>query len=179
MNFHSAVLRPAVAAELRRTNCFCMCHSWRRLYESGIAMTAVYSSQHVAGIIATLKQFVKRNRETFWHALILILIGWSAYNIGLIQSRRGTLPAQSGSLFQIRESAVSQSPAAGQGSEVPKKGIDRSDLRVVVSKASSGKKYHHTWCASALRIKESNRLWFPSAEDAAAAGYSLAGNCTQ
>jgi hypothetical protein len=48
-----------------------------------------------------------------------------------------------------------------------------------VSKSSASKKYHHAWCSSGLRIKEENRVWFPTADDAIAAGYSLAGNCRE
>ena len=53
------------------------------------------------------------------------------------------------------------------------------DTRVVVSKSSTSKKYHYTWCASAGKIKETNKLWFNSAEEAEKAGYTLAGNCSK
>ena len=51
------------------------------------------------------------------------------------------------------------------------------DLRVVVSKASTTKKYHFTWCAGAKQIKETNKLWFETELLAQKAGYTLAGNC--
>jgi len=38
-------------------------------------------------------------------------------------------------------------------------------------------KYHLPYCSGAKRIKESNRVWFASKADAAAAGYTPAGNC--
>jgi len=55
--------------------------------------------------------------------------------------------------------------------------INKLDKRVVVSKSSTSMKYHFTWCASANKIKEENKVWFNTEAEAIAAGYSLAGNC--
>lgn len=46
---------------------------------------------------------------------------------------------------------------------------------VVASK--SGSKYHFPWCAGASQIKEENKIWFNSIEEARTAGYTPAGNC--
>jgi hypothetical protein len=106
----------------------------------------------------------------------MLLICWSAYNLGLLHAQRGRVPLQTSAVF--RESAVDvpRTSSEGQGSRT---GPSHDDLRVVVSKSSSSKKYHHAWCPGASQIKESNRVWFPTVADAEAAGYSLAGNCTR
>lgn len=41
----------------------------------------------------------------------------------------------------------------------------------------SGTKYHLPSCSSAKRIKEENKVYFATKEDAELAGYSPAGNC--
>ena len=41
----------------------------------------------------------------------------------------------------------------------------------------SGSAYHFPWCSGAQRIKEANKIWFESREEAEAAGYRPAGNC--
>src|SRR3989344_9114086 len=46
---------------------------------------------------------------------------------------------------------------------------------VVTSK--TGAKYHFPWCAGARSIKEENKVWFDSAEQARAAGFTTAGDC--
>lgn len=46
---------------------------------------------------------------------------------------------------------------------------------VVASK--TGSKYHLPWCAGAQTIREENKVWFASAEEARRAGYAPAGNC--
>jgi hypothetical protein len=110
--------------------------------------------------------------------VLVALVGWSAYNLGLVRAHRGVEPLQEAAVFKPREGIVSQTPAkAGKG--IPQPTADKSDQRVVVSKSSSSKKYHRTWCPGAKQIKEANRIWFPTADDAEAAGYSLAGNCTE
>lgn len=41
----------------------------------------------------------------------------------------------------------------------------------------SGAKYHLPWCSGAQRIKEENKIWFATKEEAEAAGYTPAANC--
>jgi len=130
-------------------------------------------SMHADGMIPRIGEWVKRHRERLWTALCIALAAWSAYNLGLIHASRGARPLQDAAVFRVREGNVPQASAAGQG-----RAPDRSDPRVVVSKSSSSRKYHHSWCPGAKQIKEANRVWFPSAAAAEAAGYALAGNCT-
>jgi len=43
--------------------------------------------------------------------------------------------------------------------------------------SKSGTSYHYPWCQGALKIKEENKIWFNSKEEAEKAGYKPAGNC--
>jgi hypothetical protein len=43
--------------------------------------------------------------------------------------------------------------------------------------SKSGTKYYPAWCKSASRIKDANRVWFQSEEEAQKAGYTRAGTC--
>jgi uncharacterized protein YdeI (BOF family) len=43
--------------------------------------------------------------------------------------------------------------------------------------SKSGTKYHFPWCSGAIRIKEENKIWFNTIEEARAAGYTPAANC--
>lgn len=129
--------------------------------------------------IAKIVDFVKRHRDRMWRGFVLVLIAWSGYNVGIISGRHGAVPAQEAALFQPRTAIVSQAPViTGQGTRSTNS-ARTSDTRVVVSKSSTSKKYHHPWCLGANQIKESNRLWYPTADAARQAGYSLAGNCTE
>ena len=41
----------------------------------------------------------------------------------------------------------------------------------------AGTAYHLLWCPGALRIKEENKVWFQTKEEAERKGYKPAGNC--
>ena len=41
----------------------------------------------------------------------------------------------------------------------------------------NGKIYHLPWCSGAIRIREENKVWFVSKEEATQKGYSPAANC--
>ena len=43
--------------------------------------------------------------------------------------------------------------------------------------SKSGTKYHLPWCAGAKQIKESNKIFFKTKEEAEKAGYTPASNC--
>jgi hypothetical protein len=43
--------------------------------------------------------------------------------------------------------------------------------------SKNGTKYHLPWCGGAQSIKEENKVWFSSKEEAEAQGYSPAANC--
>ncbi|MEK7208885.1 MAG: hypothetical protein AAB677_01340 [Patescibacteria group bacterium] len=43
--------------------------------------------------------------------------------------------------------------------------------------SKNGTKYHYPWCPGAVRIKEENKVWFTTVEDARRAGYTPAANC--
>lgn len=49
------------------------------------------------------------------------------------------------------------------------------DKLYVASK--NGTKYHYPWCGGAQSIKEENKIWFSSKEEAEGAGYTPASNC--
>lgn len=43
--------------------------------------------------------------------------------------------------------------------------------------SKTGKTFHLPWCSGASRIKEENKVWFQSREEAEASGYAPAANC--
>lgn len=43
--------------------------------------------------------------------------------------------------------------------------------------SKNGSKYHLPWCPGVKQMKEENKVWFASKEEAEAAGYTPAANC--
>lgn len=55
-------------------------------------------------------------------------------------------------------------------------GIQNSALGKYVA-SKNGSAYHYPWCSGAKRIKEENKIWFQTKEEAEAKGYKPAANC--
>jgi hypothetical protein len=109
--------------------------------------------------------------------LLIILVGSASFALGRLSVKdSGNKP------IQIIET-TSETAAALNGvtttenpsSPTPQKSADKESGKLVGSK--NGTKYHFPWCSGAARITEINKVWFESAEEARAAGYTPAANC--
>ncbi len=100
--------------------------------------------------------------------LIILLVGLISFGLGRLSALSEkktpiTVENLSGSL------AVASEPIPSQSAETGSKKL------YVASK--NGTKYHYPWCSGAQNIKEENKLWFSTKDEAEAAGYSPASNC--
>ncbi len=59
----------------------------------------------------------------------------------------------------------------------PQNVIKSSDATKGYVASKTGTKYHLPWCSGARRIKDENKVWFATKEEAEAAGYTPAANC--
>lgn len=116
--------------------------------------------------------FTPREGELFLVAVV-ILLALASFGLGRLSVLRGEkFPIQ----FiepQNQEAAVlgAATPPPHSEGGPPKTG----DKLYVASK--NGSAYHFPWCSGAQRIKESNKIYFPSREEAEKAGYRPAANC--
>ena len=122
-------------------------------------------------ILSKILWIVKHYQREAIIGIYIVLIGIISFNLGKINSFQKT-PLQVGDKAIIYD-AVNDSDKQQETS----KQVKKLDLRVVVSKNSD--KYHFSWCSSAKRIKEENKIWFNSEQEAIGAGYILAGNCSK
>lgn len=131
-------------------------------------------------MLTRLLDKIKYYQYPIFLTLCIGLISFISYNLGHINAlekspikigKRGNLKAETNGLKADIYNAVTSNQQ--QATDNQKK----LDTKVVVSKASSSKKYHYSWCASGKRIIAKNALWFNSATEAEKAGYTLAGNC--
>lgn len=107
--------------------------------------------------------------------ICIILIAIISFNLGKINALRQT-PIKISEGANIYKT-LPNFPAKNLGGQAATSKPQPTDLRVVVSKNSSSKKFHFSWCSGAKRIKPENQIWFNSAQEAESRGYSLAGNC--
>lgn len=88
----------------------------------------------------------------------IILVGISAFGLGRLSSSVEERPA----VTLVRYSQTDQVPMRIGG-------------KLVASRM--GSKYHYPWCFGARTMKEENKIWFDSEDEARKAGYTPAGNC--
>ena len=129
----------------------------------------------IADLTYKIKATARLHRESFFLALILILSCTLSFGIGrlsVIYEREGEFnieypqTALTANILQNKEkqqTAFSPPPEASGGGDY------------VASK--NGSKYFLPWCGGAHQIKESNRIYFASKEEAEAKGYEPAQNC--
>lgn len=135
-----------------------------------------------------VKYWVGDNKADLLAALIIVLVSIASFGLGRLSA---IWPAKKpiqitqewdGGLSGATTSQGVRSPSGGQNrpQETPlgQGGVIGSipdGMQYVGSK--SGSAYHYPWCSGAQRIKEENKIWFATKEEAAAKGYKPAGNC--
>jgi len=103
---------------------------------------------------------------------IIILVGLSGFGLGRLSN------LEEGRLSVYIEGGESIQASVGKavGETLPSQGGSESVAGLLVA-SKNGSKYHFPWCSGAQRMKEENKIWFDSAEEARRAGYTPAANC--
>ncbi|TSC60055.1 MAG: Extracellular nuclease [Parcubacteria group bacterium Gr01-1014_107] len=134
-------------------------------------------------ILEKIKSFFRESgsREKALTVAIIFLVGSASFGLGrlsVLESKKEpvrieNLPLQakiSGGANVKKELPLADGQVEeGQAQTLPAGGM------LVGSKNSD--KYHFPWCSGAKRIKEENKVYFASAEEARASGYTPASNC--
>jgi len=121
------------------------------------------------------KAFLRRTekREVFT-VLTIIFVALASFGLGRLSKLEE-------SAFPIR---VENTASAALGAKTASPGERREGGMPVVPletgayvASKQGGKYHFPWCSGAQRIKEENKVWFQTKEEAQRAGYEPAANC--
>jgi hypothetical protein len=115
--------------------------------------------------IKNFKEKIKLYEKDIILATVIILVALISFGLGRLskigESRTPiTIENLTGAVDNATSSALSAPSAKGN---------------FVASK--NGTKYHYPWCSGAQSIKEENKIWFSTAEEAQKAGYEPASNC--
>ncbi len=112
--------------------------------------------------------------DHIFFGLIVFIVAVASFGLGRISVNDG---GKSGTGVKlVNSSTVILAPEALPLSSTtsPVKNIVTADSLVA---SKSGTKYHFISCPGAKQIKESNKIFFSSKEEAQAAGYKPAANC--
>lgn len=129
----------------------------------------------------SILQRVKNIKQELLVMALLIVVGFGGFGLGRLSGMEaGNRP------ITIKEPSLitnncpafaSQAnfyPSSGDGEVQPE--IAGAEASLLVGSKNSNK-VHFPWCSGAQRIKEENKVWFRSLDEARNAGYSPASNC--
>lgn len=114
-------------------------------------------------------------RDAFFIVLFLLLvaIGYVGGRIYILEKER----AQELRVVRVADAV----PGSENKTEMNNNSLTQTKNNVPVGMkyvaSKSGKVFHLPWCPGAKKIKEENKIWFSSIEEAISAGYRPAGNC--
>jgi hypothetical protein len=106
--------------------------------------------------------------DVYFYSLLLVLIAVVSFGLGRMSMIEPSA-AQQASVILTKQ-PVGTTTAVGVDNVSPAK-----QMQLVGSK--NGSKYHAMWCPGAAQIKESNKVFFASPQEAQAKGYIQAANC--
>ncbi len=135
-------------------------------------------------MINKLTQFVKDNQNDIVLIIGIILISLISFGAGrLFEAGRLTnQPINYGSekIINIDQNIAAESPTPSPNKnpnqQTPQIQTDSAGSLQIIGNKSS-KIYHYPWCSGAKNMKEENKIFFNSTEEAKKAGFKPAGNC--
>ncbi|MBI2062382.1 MAG: hypothetical protein HYT64_01695 [Candidatus Yanofskybacteria bacterium] len=104
-------------------------------------------------ILSKILNTVKHYQKDIFLGVCIVLISIIGFNLGRINATNKTPPAiGEGSRWKVESSNQKANLTKTiDNSQSSTFNSQKSDPRVVASKASSSKKYHYSWCASGKR----------------------------
>ncbi|PJE59748.1 MAG: hypothetical protein COU85_01930 [Candidatus Portnoybacteria bacterium CG10_big_fil_rev_8_21_14_0_10_44_7] len=110
------------------------------------------------------RNFLRQNQSEIVTVLALVFVGLTCFALGRLTA------SDFNSTLKFTPAALTSLV----GEKTKKTVSENEPIRFVASK--SGAKYHWPWCSFAERIKEENKIYFDTEQQAQADGYSRCGN---
>ena len=123
-------------------------------------------------VLEKIKSTDKEVISDLYIVTLIILVGFSSFGLGRLSvSNSSKEPIQ---LLHTNMAAI-EATFESETTSINRSGTNAVQGALVGSR--NGSKYHFPWCSGAQRIKEANKIWFDSKEEAHKAGYTPAANC--
>lgn len=118
-------------------------------------------------------------KDDLYIILIIILVGTASFGLGKISNyEKNKTPI---SILKTKEyiySSLEKNASDINGAEI--KNIQNTDdkkINEIIVASKSGTKYYYLWCSGVSKIKEKNKIYFKTIEEAKSAGLTPATNC--
>jgi hypothetical protein len=124
-----------------------------------------------------IKQFIESEKgKDVLVVIIIILVGLGCFELGRLSEENGS----SGIRVEYPKQDNNAVPP-GNSTQISIKSPETSLVSISSGKnffaSSKGSKYYSISCSAGKTIKEENRVWFATGEEAQAAGYKLSSAC--
>lgn len=120
--------------------------------------------------VQKIKSKILVHKSELYVSALIFLVGMASFGLG----RLSVLWPKKEPLKIITNN---QDTITNDQEETIKKTATAVSSRGKYVASKSGTSYHYPWCQGALKIKEGNKIWFQTKEEAEKAGYKPAGNC--
>ena len=117
-------------------------------------------------------EWIKTNNRELYLTVVIILVATISFGLGRLSKIR-----EEKTPITIENVAVATSTEIIANTPNSQRGRLTVDANKIFVASRNGKKYYYAWCDSAKVIKEQNRIWFSTEEEAKKAGYEPATNC--
>ena len=121
-------------------------------------------------MITKLIKFCKENNKELYLTAVIILVATISFGLGrLSKIREEKTPI-------TIENAITSTEIIANTTNSQRATLTVDANKIFVA-SRNGKKYYYAWCDSAKVIKETNRIWFATKDEAEKSGYQPAANC--
>lgn len=129
----------------------------------------------LADYLKKVKARCRENKTDLILAFLIFLTGMGGFGLG-----RLSVLWVSKEPITVTEQDLGGSAADGQAQ--PDKTSGENPVSAITKGkyvgSKSGSSYHFPWCPGALKIKEENKIWFQTKQEAESRGYKPAANCS-
>ncbi len=135
------------------------------------------ASNKIKSLLSRLVHSPDLPKDVFM-ALLILLVGSGSFVLGRL-SAQDTLAKNELSVTSVpfQQASATEAVPSLKTAQNPKSSTPIGVVSGMYVGSKSGKTYHLPWCSGAKRIKEGNKVWFQSKEEAEGRGYSPAANC--
>lgn len=128
----------------------------------------------VPKICKKIKPWLAERKSELLAAFLIVLVSITSFGLGRLSA---VWPQKTPITIEERASASGAGESTGLKTLSQNKDSTTREAKGKYVASKNGKSYHLPWCSGALLIKEENKLWFQTKEEAERAGYTAAGNC--
>lgn len=134
----------------------------------------------ITNYLEKIKSLIEANKKDLYIATIIFLVSITSFGLGRLSvlwptKEPITITEKLESRIQNLEDNKTTEESSTSFLDSRSQILDSAKGKYVASK--NGTAYHYPWCPGALKIKEENKIWFNSKEEAESRGYKPAGNC--